>query len=166
MPRYDAIGFDLLTALLDTWSLWKRVAGDDALGMRWHAASQSLLRGATYGPFEEIVRDAAREVGLERDRADELLARWGEAKPWPDVPEIMPRLEAYRRFIVTNCSRRLGTLAASRVGARFDLVMTAEEAGADKTQPKPDPPAPRGPQPPPPRALFLARSPPHVRGAV
>ena len=166
MPRYDAIGFDLLTALLDTWSLWKRVAGDDALGMRWHAASQSLLRGATYGPFEEIVRDAAREVGLERDRADELLARWGEAKPWPDVPEIMPRLEAYRRFIVTNCSRRLGTLAASRVGARFDLVMTAEEAGAYKPDPKPYLAALERLDLAPSRVLFVAGSAHDVGGAI
>src|SRR2546430_2551264 len=39
MP-YAAVGFDLLTALLDTWSLWSSVAGDRALGMRWHAAWQ------------------------------------------------------------------------------------------------------------------------------
>src|SRR5438105_2053569 len=63
MSRYDAVGFDLLTALLDTWSLWKRVARDDALGMRWHAASQALLRGRDYLPFEDIVRDAANDVG-------------------------------------------------------------------------------------------------------
>jgi len=24
MPRYDAVVFDLLTALLDTWTLWNR----------------------------------------------------------------------------------------------------------------------------------------------
>jgi len=43
--RYAAVGFDLLTALLDTWSLWSEIAGDRELGMRWHAASQELLRG-------------------------------------------------------------------------------------------------------------------------
>jgi hypothetical protein len=48
---YAAIGFDLLTALLDTWSLWSDVAGDRALGMRWHAASQALLRGKRYRAF-------------------------------------------------------------------------------------------------------------------
>lgn len=137
MPRYDAIGFDLLTALLDTWTLWRSVAGDGALGMRWHAASQALLRGRDYRPFEEIVRDAAREVGLDRGRADELFSRWGEAKPWPDVPAVLSKTNSYTRFIVTNCSRSLGELAASRVGTRFDLVMTAEEAGAYKPDPKP-----------------------------
>src|SRR5438105_11339957 len=62
---YAAVGFDLLTALLDTWTLWSDVAGDRALGMRWHAASQALLRGKRYRPFEDIVRETAGEVGLD-----------------------------------------------------------------------------------------------------
>ena len=134
--RYAAIGFDLLTALLDSWSLFADVAGGRDLGMRWHAASQSLLRGKEYRPFEDIVRDAAGVVGIERTKADELLRRWGESAPWPDVPGVLPRLRSYTRFIVTNCSERLGALAAARAG-RFDLVMTAERAGAYKPDPRP-----------------------------
>ncbi|MGH2490079.1 MAG: haloacid dehalogenase, partial [Candidatus Limnocylindria bacterium] len=57
--RYAAVGFDLLTALLDSWSLFADVAGGRDLGMRWHAASQSLLRGKRYRPFEDVVREAA-----------------------------------------------------------------------------------------------------------
>lgn len=134
--RYDAVGFDLLTALLDTWSLFADVAGGRDLGMRWHAASQLLLRGKRYRPFEDIVREAADGVGIERAKADELIARWGQSTPWPDVPGILPRLGSYTRFIVTNCSERLGALAASRAGS-FDLVMTAERAGAYKPDPRP-----------------------------
>ena len=134
--RYAAIGFDLLTALLDTWSLFADVAGGRDLGMRWHAASQSLLRGKAYRPFEDIVRDAAGVVGIDRAKAEELLRRWGESTPWPDVPGVLPRLRSYTRFIVTNCSERLGALAAARAGT-FDLVMTAERAGAYKPDPRP-----------------------------
>src|SRR5918995_1546138 len=134
--RYDAVGFDLLTALLDTWSLFADVAGGRDLGMRWHAASQSLLRGKSYRPFEDVVRDSAGVVGVDRAKADELLARWGESAPWPDVPAVLPHLNAYTRFIVTNCSERLGKLAAARVGS-FELVMTAERAGAYKPDPRP-----------------------------
>jgi 2-haloalkanoic acid dehalogenase type II len=134
--RYAAVGFDLLTALLDTWSLWADVAGDRDLGMRWHAASQKHLRGARYRPFEQIVRDSAREVGIEAERAAQLLRRWGEFAPWPDVPPVLERLDGVTRFIVTNCSRKLGRLAAFRAGG-FDLVMTAEEAGAYKPDPLP-----------------------------
>ncbi len=135
MP-YAAVGFDLLTALLDTWSLWSAVAGDRALGMRWHASSQALLRGKGYRPFEDIIRDSAAEVGIDPKRAADLLRRWGEFEPWPDVPPVLERLDRTKRFIVTNCSRRLGRLAALRAG-RFDLVVTAEEAGAYKPDPLP-----------------------------
>jgi HAD superfamily hydrolase (TIGR01549 family) len=52
------------------------------------------------------------------------------------VPGVLPRLRSYTRFIVTNCSERLGALAAARVGT-FDLVMTAERAGAYKPDARP-----------------------------
>jgi 2-haloalkanoic acid dehalogenase type II len=134
--RYDAIGFDLLTALLDTWSLWKAVARHADLGMRWHAASQATLRGRPYRPFEEIVRDSAREVGVSASQAEEMLRRWGEFEPWPDTPEVLAHLGLHRRFIVTNCSQDLGERAARKAGA-FELVMTAERAGAYKPDPRP-----------------------------
>lgn len=136
MPRYDAIGFDLLTALLDTWALWDEVAGGHEAGQRWHAASQAMLRGRPYRPFEDIVRDSAAEAGVTPERAEELLARWGEFSPWPDVPGALAALPPLRRFIVTNCSERLGAVAGGRAG-RFDLVMTAERAGAYKPDPRP-----------------------------
>ncbi|MEP6695223.1 MAG: HAD-IA family hydrolase [Chloroflexota bacterium] len=134
--RYDAVGFDLLTALLDSWSLYADVAGGRELGMKWHGASQTLLRGKPYRPFEDLVRDAARSVAIDPAKADELLRRWGESSPWPDVPPVLSRLGSYTRFIVTNCSERLGALAAARAGT-FDLVMTAERAGAYKPDPRP-----------------------------
>ena len=134
--RYAAIGFDLLTALLDTWSLWSDVAGGRPLGMRWHAAAQELLRGKRYRPFDDVVREAASQVGVPRAGADALLRRWGEFEPWPDVPPVLAKLDGTKRFIVTNCSRKLGRLAAFRAGS-FDLVVTAEEAGAYKPDPLP-----------------------------
>jgi hypothetical protein len=33
--RYDAVLFDLLTALLDSWALWTEVAGDPRAARRW-----------------------------------------------------------------------------------------------------------------------------------
>lgn len=163
--RYRAVGFDLLTALLDTWSLWSSVAGDRALGMRWHAASQTLLRGHPYRPFDGIVRDSAAQVQIEPQRADELLRRWGEFEPWPDVPQVLAQLGRRTRFIVTNCSRRLGERAASKVGA-FDLVMTAEEAGAYKPDPRPYRAALAQLGLAPSEALFVAGSAHDVGGAM
>ncbi len=136
MARYDAVGFDLLTALLRTWPLWEEIAGDGASGQRWHAASQALLRGRPYYPFEDNLRRSAADAGLQQDRADELIRRWGEFEPGPDTPGVLERLGGMRTFIVTNCSVQLGLRAADRVGS-FELVMTAERAGAYKPDPRP-----------------------------
>src|SRR3989304_812506 len=68
--------------------------------------------------------------------ADELLLAWGQFRPWPDTRDVLARLPAVPLFIVTNCSERLGTLAAQRAGS-FDLVVTAERAGAYKPDPRP-----------------------------
>ena len=162
--RYDAIGCDLLTALLDTWSLWKAVARDPDLGMRWHGASQALLRGKPYRPFEDIVRESGRAVGVSDAQAEEMLRRWGEFEPWPDTPEVLRQLGGMRTFIVTNCSRRLGALAARRAGT-FELVMTAEEAGAYKPDPRPYQAALSALRLRPKRVLFVAGSAHDVGGA-
>jgi 2-haloacid dehalogenase len=136
MSRYDAVGFDLLTALLDTLPLWRSAAGDDDIGTRWHAANQRLLRGKPYRAFDELVHESATEVGLEPAHATTLLSRWGEAKPWPDTLRTLIALGDTPRFIVTNCSRKLGERAAKAAG-EFAFVMTAEEAGAYKPDPRP-----------------------------
>jgi 2-haloalkanoic acid dehalogenase type II len=132
---YRAVGFDLLTALLDTWSVWAEVAADRALGMRWHGASQELLRGKPYRRFEDIVRESAAAVGISDATAEAMLRRWGDFQPWPDVGPVLNRVRQ-TCFIVTNCSRELGRRAAARAGS-FALVMTAEEAGAYKPDPRP-----------------------------
>lgn len=36
--RYDVVLFDLLTGLLDSWTLWNRVAGSAEDGRRWRMA--------------------------------------------------------------------------------------------------------------------------------
>jgi 2-haloalkanoic acid dehalogenase type II len=136
MPRYDAVGFDLLTALLDTLPLWRSAAGDDELGTKWHTANQRLLRGKPYRAFDDLVHESAKEVGLGRAHATTLLSRWGEAQPWPDTRRALVALGSTPRFIVTNCSRKLGERAAKQAG-EFSFVMTAEEAGAYKPDPRP-----------------------------
>ena len=152
MPRYDAVGFDLLTALLDTLPLWRSAAGDEDLGTRWHTANQRLLRGKPYVPFDDLVHESAKEVGLGRAHATTLLSRWGEARPWPDTRRALIALGSTQRFIVTNCSQKLGERVyadaqaknAQKLGERaakqageFAFVMTAEQAGAYKPDPRP-----------------------------
>jgi 2-haloacid dehalogenase len=141
MPRhYDAVLFDLLTALLDSWSLWNAVAGNAEAGRRWRAAYLRITyETGPYRPYEDLVAQAAEAAGLDRSLAAQLDARYNELQPWPDVVATLTTLAAagLPLAIVTNCSRRLGLIAARQVGVRFAHVITAEEAGFYKPDPRP-----------------------------
>ncbi|KAI6784407.1 Haloacetate dehalogenase H-like protein [Emericellopsis cladophorae] len=115
-----AIVFDLLTALLDSWTL--------------------LPRG-TYMPYEDCVRQAAQDVGLPASAPDALIRDWANLRAWPEVARVLPQLrrKGYKLGVVTNCSLRLGTIATqcaeatASTGVRgrftFDSTMAAEESG-------------------------------------
>jgi 2-haloacid dehalogenase len=106
MRAFDAVIFDLLTALLNSWKLWNAVARSDEAGLRWRRAYLSLTYDCgPYRPYEELVRIAAETANLRTHVADELIARWGGLEPWDDVAEIVGTLS--RRVplgIATNCS--------------------------------------------------------------
>jgi len=136
-PR--AVLFDLLTALLDSWTVWNAAAGSPAMGKAWRAEYLRLTyRCGAYVPYEQLVREAARSVGLPDAAAVALEARWLELAPWSGVPAALEALQARSKLaVVTNCSRRLGLLAAARLNVRWDCVMTAEQAGYYKPDPRP-----------------------------
>ncbi|MBR0796475.1 HAD-IA family hydrolase [Bradyrhizobium jicamae] len=137
---YDAVLFDLLTALLDSWTLWNKVAGSDDAGYRWRAEYlKNTYATGRYRPYEELVGEAARNVGLPFDCADELAARYTELEPWPEARGVLQTLHeaGVALGVVTNCSERLGRIAADRIGIPFAVVVTAERAGYYKPQPQP-----------------------------
>jgi 2-haloacid dehalogenase len=138
--RYDAVLFDLLTALLDSWSLWNAVAGGEQPGRRWRAAYLAITyRTGRYRKYEDVVADAAASVGLARQLAQELAARYGTIEPWPEVGAVLGALHGagVPLGVVTNCSEALGRLAASRVPVQFSAIVTAERAGCYKPDPRP-----------------------------
>jgi 2-haloalkanoic acid dehalogenase type II len=137
LPR--AVLFDLLTALLDSWTLWNAVAGSPERGRAWRAEYLRLTYGCgAYVAYETLVRDAARATGLPEPVADELEARWLELAPWSGAQAVLDALQGRTRLaVVTNCSVRLGRLAAERFQTKWDCVMTAEEAGCYKPDPRP-----------------------------
>lgn len=134
-----AVLFDLLTALIDSWTLWNSVAGSEAAGRRWRAEYLRLTYGCgAYVPYETLVRDAARNTGLAESAADALEARWLDLPVWSGAQQALDALEGRTRLaVVTNCSIRLGALAAARLKTPWDCVITAEEAGAYKPDPHP-----------------------------
>ncbi|KAK7753542.1 hypothetical protein SLS62_004400 [Diatrype stigma] len=146
-----AIVFDLLTALLDSWSLWDRStpSATAAEGRRWRERYLQLTFGAgAYVPYEDLVRQAARDVGLPPSAPAALLRDWARLPAWPDTGRVLRALRqrGHKLGVVTNCSKHLGHLAASGAekaasesgGAEteratetfhFDAVTTAEETG-------------------------------------
>jgi 2-haloalkanoic acid dehalogenase type II len=131
---------DLLTALLDSWTLWNNIAGDEAAGRRWRAAYLWLTYATgAYRPYEALVAEAAAEAGLDRRLADDLAAHYAELRPWSGVATaLMPLVAAGVKLgVATNCSEALGHVAVARVGVPFDTVVTAERAGFYKPDPHP-----------------------------
>src|SRR5579864_6177147 len=111
MQRYDAVLFDLLTALLDSWSLWNAVAGSEQAGRRWRAAYLDITyRTGRYRRYQDLVATAAESVGLSPRLADELAARYGEIEPWPEATDVLQALHKAGTplGVVTNCSENLG----------------------------------------------------------
>jgi 2-haloacid dehalogenase len=138
--RYDAVLFDLLTALLDSWSLWNAVAGSEQAGRSWRAAYLAITyRTGRYRRYEDLVADAAESVGLSRHLGDDLAARYGDIEPWPEAGHALGALHdaGVPLSVVTNCSEALGHLAASRVPVPFSVIVTAERAGCYKPDPRP-----------------------------
>ncbi|KAI3392726.1 hypothetical protein diail_5283 [Diaporthe ilicicola] len=142
--RPKAIVFDLLTALLDSWSLWDASTPSQTAedGRRWRKQYLELTFGAgaysqSSSAYEGLVEQAARDVGLPDAAPAALLQNWQELAAWPEVARVLPRLQrqGYALGVVTNCSAELGRAAVRRAeqcvggGFNFDAAVTAEESG-------------------------------------
>src|SRR5262249_5964259 len=114
--RYRAVVFDLLTALLDSWTLWGAVAGSDDAGLRWRRRYLELTYGAgPYRSYEGIIAEAGREAGVPGGRAEELIRRWSELAPWPETREIVQAVLARVPVArATNPSLALARIARRR----------------------------------------------------
>jgi 2-haloacid dehalogenase len=137
--KYQAVMFDLLTALLNSWSLWTQVAGSAAVGFDWRTSYLQLTYHAgPYRSYEGIIKEAAQAVGVPDGRADELIQRWGELEPWPETPQVIRTLlQKGPVAVATNASMALGKVAVACIGVSIPTVVTAEEAGYYKPHPQP-----------------------------
>jgi len=139
-PGYPkAVLFDLLTALLDSWTLWNRCAGSEQAGRAWRAEYLRLTYGCgQYVEYETLVKRAAQNVGLPDSAPQALEDNWLQLTPWEGALAALQQLQPHCKLaVVTNCSARLGRQAASILPVQWDVVVTAEEAGAYKPDPRP-----------------------------
>jgi len=136
---YSAVVFDLYTALLDSWTLWNRVAGSEETGLAWRTRYLALsYRAGSYRPYEGIIEEAAGLVGIPAGRTGELIRLWGELEPWPEARRVVSGLlEKVPVGVATNSSILLAETAVASLGVPLSLVVTAEEAGFYKPRPQP-----------------------------
>lgn len=143
--RPKAIVFDLLTALLDSWSLWDASTPSQTPeeGRRWRKQYLELTFGAgayttPSTAYESLVQQSARDVGLPDSAPAALLRNWESGlHAWPEVARVLAELrgKGYMLGVVTNCSAELGRVAVRRAessvggGFGFDAAVTAEESG-------------------------------------
>ena len=165
--RYDAVVFDLLTALIDSWTLWNSAAGSANDGLKWRREYLTLTYAAgPYRDYEDIVRQAAARAGLEAACAEQLFAQWAELPPWPETRSVLSALaERVPLGVATNCSRTLGSAAVACTGGRFAAVVTAESVGFYKPRPEPYNAVLKMLGTDPARTLFVAGSAADVPGA-
>ncbi len=126
--QVHAVLVDLLMATMDSMRSWADAAGERDLGLAWRdAVTGRMVRSGRYRAYGDLVVEAAAEVGLDDGAAGRLEEAWLAMKPWPDVDALRSLATPYA--FVTNCSSRLGTLAAERSGLDPAFTLTAEDAG-------------------------------------
>ena len=163
-----AVLFDLLSALIDSWSLWDDIAGSEERGRRWRFEYLRLTYGTgAYVPYLDLVAQSAAAVGLPREFAAEVEARWDELAPWPGAGAALRRLAGEMPIgVATNCSQVLGVRAAELIGAPFRSVVTAESAGFYKPDPRMYDAGVKALGVPAAEVLFVAGSPLDILGAA
>ena len=165
---YQAVIFDLLSALLNSWKLWNEIAGSEKSGLSWRRRYIHLTYAAgKYRPYEDIIHEAAAVEGIPEDRPARLIQSWNRLEPWPETTAVLERLQQLVALaVVTNCSETLGAIAVEKTRIEFTQVVTAERAGFYKPHPKAYRLALEALGVEPSRALFVAGSPADLPGAT
>lgn len=85
----EGILFDLLMAVMNSLETWSAAAHDHRQGLAWRdAVTARMAATGAYAPYEDLVAEAAAEIGLPRAAPSELFARWSGMEPWPDATAL------------------------------------------------------------------------------
>ena len=136
--KYNSIVFDLLTGLIDSWSLWNEIAGSELKGRDWRARYLQITYNTfEYKKYEDLVLLSAQQVGLKNTNAFKLIEEWERLKPWPEVNMVLNKLkDKFALGVATNCSTKKGNEAIELIDVKFDSTVTAEEVGFYKPHPE------------------------------
>ncbi len=151
--RFDALTFDCYGTLID-WEAGISTALTAALSplgigpdteelLQRFAGHEAALEAGPYRRYREILTEASRLVGRDYrvELSDEAAASFGgSVGEWPAFPDsvaALGRLETrFRLGVITNCDDDLFAMSNRRLGVTFDWIITAEQAGSYKPDPR------------------------------
>ncbi len=117
-------------------------ADGDAL-LEAYARFEAAAEAGPYLPYREVLARSARGVcaGLGCDPTPAELERFSESVgDWPAFPDSVAALARLaRRFrlgVITNCDTDLFARSSERLGVDFEWVITAEQLGSYKPNPR------------------------------
>ena len=151
--RYDVLTFDcygtlidweagILAALRAVLDAHGAGAGDEAL-LTTYAGFEAAAEAGPYLPYREVLAQSLRGVsaslGVEPTAA-EVQGFSESVGDWPafaDSAVALARLaRRFRLGVVTNCDTDLFARSNAKLGVRFDWVITAEQLGSYKPNPR------------------------------
>lgn len=113
-------------------------------GRLLQTAMAATLSGR-YIPFRQAAEASLKQVLAIADRPEDLaepiLQEMKELTPWPDAEDCLRRLDGagHRLIALTNSSAEAaeGFLVKAGLGDFFELILSTDEAGACKPDPRP-----------------------------
>lgn len=153
-PRPKLVTFDCYGTLID-WgagiraylqeTLRKKAADTDfeAFFDRWYARQREGISGPFKlyrGVLRDSLRAALRDVGLPvgPDDGEDFGTAMEGWEPFPESVEVLARLKAgYVLAVISNSQHDIISHAIEKLGYPFGHVVTAEDVGAYKPDPRP-----------------------------
>jgi 2-haloacid dehalogenase len=151
--RFDVLTFDCYGTLID-WETgiarglrialgdYARDVHDEDLLTKF-AAHESAAEAGPYLRYRDVLARAARGVAsdlgttLPDDRAAAFGDSVGDWPAFPDSADALRRLkQRYRLGVITNCDDDLFGRSNKRLGVTFDWVVTAQQVGSYKPNPR------------------------------
>lgn len=150
---FDALTFDCYGTLID-WEAGIVAALREMLGsvgsdvsddslLERHAALEAEAEAGPYRSYRAILSSCARGVAADlgsdpgQDALDRFADSVGDWPAFPDCIDALTRLHGrFRLGVITNCDDDLFARSAERLRTRFDVVVTAQQVGAYKPDPR------------------------------
>jgi 2-haloacid dehalogenase len=151
--RFDALTFDCYGTLID----WEAgistglaallsthgIAPDAEELLERYAGHEAALEAGPFRRYREILAEASRRIARDygaEPAAEEVAAFAASVGEWPAFPDSTASLARlagrFRLGVITNCDDDLFALSNRRLGVTFDWIVTAEQAGSYKPDPR------------------------------